>query len=145
MLLEGNCMDSIMNFSGRSKFIDSTGHAGKFVFSPARSYFNSERGPGPMKKAESLRQPGMCEPELKYPQSVHMKIIMYNSFPAGDNEDVLKRVFRTRNIPHGSWTNRLSNGGKYISFTVTLEIATRELLYGLYEDLRKESRVKYVI
>ena len=80
----------------------------------------------------------------KFPVRLSVRCIGKNT---GDlSEQVLAAVRRhVSNLPGAAVTQRLSNGGKYLSVTVTVVIDNQSQYEALFRDLRKNPNIVSVL
>jgi hypothetical protein len=82
------------------------------------------------------RHPRKHHPKLIFPLSMHLKVIMDNSFPVHENRHALEAVFIKLEIPHKDWSDKTSGEKKFIGFTVEVTLSSRKLMYAMYEALK---------
>lgn len=86
------------------------------------------------------------EKELKYPITIALKVIM--TYDAGDQKNIsdLDNILEKLNIPlEKQWTTSKSNAGNYMCYTRKVYIATKDIMYALFEELGKHPSVKFAI
>lgn len=80
-----------------------------------------------------------------FPARTVMKII--TDMPDSTHEQTarLETVFNRLLLAPRKWTHKISGKKKYISFTTTVYVQTREQLYTLYENLQALPEVRQVL
>jgi len=84
--------------------------------------------------------------EIKYPVTIDLKVIMTSD--AGDEKNIsdLNKILSKFDIPlKKEWTVSKSNAGNYISYTGKVYIASKDIMYMLFEELKRHQSVKFAI
>ena len=86
-----------------------------------------------------------CGESVNYPVSFDLKVIIETSIDTDESQKNLKTLLKKLKVPCSDWRRRPSAGGKYISFTVSVDISSQELLEKVYTALREIPGVKFAI
>ncbi len=84
------------------------------------------------------------ESPIKYPCAYPIKAIGHY---ADDFADIVVDILQHHDpdLDRGTLVTRLSNGGRYLSVTVTFTAQSREQLESVYAELKGHERVLYLI
>jgi hypothetical protein len=82
--------------------------------------------------------------ELAFPISFDLRII-YVLAEGGSIREDLERILAARGVPWTLMQGDAKEGAKYGRFGVRLSMASREQMYGTYEDIGKLKYVKTAI
>jgi putative lipoic acid-binding regulatory protein len=86
------------------------------------------------------------EKEIKYPVTIALKVIMTSD--AGDEKNIsdLNKILSKFDVPlKKEWIVSKSNAGNYMCYTGRVYIASKDIMYMLFEELRKHQGVKFAI
>lgn len=86
-----------------------------------------------------------CGESVNYPVSFDLKVIIETSIHADESQKNLETLLKKLKVPFSDWRRRPSSGGKYISFTVSVDIDSPELLEKVYAALKEVPGVKFAI
>jgi putative lipoic acid-binding regulatory protein len=86
-----------------------------------------------------------CGESVNYPVSFDLKVIIETSIHADESQKNLETLLKKLKVPFSNWRRRSSSGGKYISFTVSVDIDSAELLEKVYTALKEIPGVKFAI
>ncbi|MGI6393549.1 MAG: DUF493 family protein [bacterium] len=84
--------------------------------------------------------------EVIYPATIDLKVIMLVS--SGDKKNIfdLNGILQKLNIPlKKEWKISKSSAGKYSSYTGKVTVASKEVMYKLFEELSNHPLVKFAI
>lgn len=62
-----------------------------------------------------------------------------------ETQERLDRVFDQLHLPERVWGRKYSGKQKYVSFSTSVTVETREQLYSLYDHLKRIPEVKYIL
>ncbi len=82
---------------------------------------------------------------VNYPVNFDLKAIIESAIKPEDSIAAMEHLFRKFNIPFSGWRTRPSSGGKYISYTVSVEIRSQGMLEDLYMELKKLPGLKFAL
>ncbi len=83
--------------------------------------------------------------QLKFPVNFHLKVILDATIPDHVNRKEVEKVLDDLQIRHNSWKDKLSQQGRYISFTVNVDIVSSEQLHEMYDRLKDIPGVKFAL
>lgn len=86
------------------------------------------------------------EKEIKYPITIDLKVIMTSE--SGDEKNIsdLNKILSKFGVPlKKEWIVSKSNAGNYMCYTGKVYIASKDVMYMLFEELRKHQCVKFAI
>jgi len=86
------------------------------------------------------------EKEIKYPVTIDLKVIMTSE--SGDEKNIsdLNKILNKFDVPmKKDWTVSSSSAGNYISYTGKVYIASKDVMYMLFEELKKHQGIKFAI
>ena len=86
----------------------------------------------------------MNKPELKFPVTYDLKIIM-ESGNDEENQIVIKKVLDDLKIPNSNWDIRESSLGNYKRYSVKITVISKKIMEELYNVLPKIPKVKSVL
>ena len=84
--------------------------------------------------------------EIKYPVTIDLKVIMTSD--AGDEKNMsdLNKILSKFDVPlKKEWIVSKSNAGNYMCYTGKVYIASKDVMYLLFEELKKHQGVKFAI
>ena len=84
-------------------------------------------------------------PELSFPLTFVMKVIMQAESLPGENRGKLAAVFDSLSLASSGWTEKASEAGRYVSYSVMLTAGDRERFLLVHEKVSKVSGVRYVL
>jgi len=82
---------------------------------------------------------------VKYPVTFDLKAIVDASIKAEDSIAALEKVLKKHKVPFKDWRQKSSSGGKYTSYTVSVEILSQSQLEKVYADLKKVKGLKFAL
>jgi putative lipoic acid-binding regulatory protein len=82
---------------------------------------------------------------VKYPVKFDLKAIIDAGIKDEDSIAALEEILNKHKVPFSNWRQKASSGGKYISYTVSVEIENNKLLEDLYTDLKKVKGLKFAL
>ena len=82
---------------------------------------------------------------VNYPVEFDLKAIIDASIKAEESIASLEAVLKENKVPFKNWRQKSSSGGKYTSYTVSVEIYSQEILDKLYKDLKKVKGLKFAL
>jgi len=83
--------------------------------------------------------------KVKFPIEINLKVITDSKNPEEITKKHLIEIFNKLKIPFNEWTIRPSSTGKYISFTVIIELDSEEKMNELYKKLKSVPGVKMAL
>ena len=84
--------------------------------------------------------------DIKYPVTINLKVIMTSD--SGDEKNIrdLNEILNKFDIPlKKEWVISKSNAGNYMCYTGHVYIASKDVMYMLFEELKKHQSVKFAI
>ncbi len=84
--------------------------------------------------------------EIKYPVTIDLKVIMTSE--SGDEKNIsdLNKILSKFDVPlKKEWIISKSNAGSYMCYTGKVYIASKDIMYMLFEELKKHQGVKFAI
>lgn len=86
------------------------------------------------------------EKEIKYPVTIDLKVIMTSESSDEKNISDLNKILSKFDVPlKKEWIVSKSNAGNYMCYTGKVYIASKDVMYMLFEELRKHQCVKFAI
>lgn len=82
---------------------------------------------------------------VNYPVKFDLKAIIDAKIKAEESIASLEKVFKKHKVPFENWRQKSSSGGKYISYTVSVEIFSQSQLEKVYADLKKVKGLKFAL
>jgi putative lipoic acid-binding regulatory protein len=82
---------------------------------------------------------------VNYPVTFDLKAIIEASIPREESIKSMEVLFAKYKVPFKDWREKPSSGNKYISFTVSVEVESKEILDNLYADLKKLPGLKFAL
>jgi putative lipoic acid-binding regulatory protein len=82
---------------------------------------------------------------IKFPVVFDLKAIMDASVPEHENFARLLAVLESEKIPYAKFSHKISNKGKYISFSVQVEVRSYDVLQALYKKLGELPGLKFAV
>ncbi len=83
--------------------------------------------------------------KIEFPIDYNIKIIMDGTIPDELNKNEILKIFNALEIPNKEWKKRMSKEGKYVSFTISVNIKDQETFDRLYKDLNEIKGVKWAV
>src|SRR5210317_791910 len=80
---------------------------------------------------------------VRYPVKFDLKAIIDASIKAEISIASLEAVLKENKVPFENWRQKSSSGGKYTSYTVSIEVQSQEILDKLYKDLKTVKGLKF--
>ena len=94
----------------------------------------------------NIRNNGFAKDEkVKFPVSFDLKVIMLTQPDPQISIAELEQLLVQLEIPFKNWRHKPSGKGTYTSYTVKVDIVSRELMTKLYAQLRGIPNVKMAI
>jgi putative lipoic acid-binding regulatory protein len=82
---------------------------------------------------------------VNYPVRFDLKAIVKASIKKQESINNIEYLLNKHKVPFENWRSKPSSGGKYISFTVNVEIRSQQILEKLYADLKKVPGLKFAL
>ena len=82
---------------------------------------------------------------VNYPVKFDLKAIILASIKSDDSIAAMEELFKKFEVPFSNWRTKSSSGGKYLSYTVSVDIATHEILEKLYTELKTVPGLKFAL
>lgn len=82
---------------------------------------------------------------VKYPVKFDLKAIIDASIKAEHSIAAMEDIFNKYAVPFSNWRQKESSGGKYISYTVSVNVNSQQILEDVYTDLKKIKGLKFAI
>ena len=82
---------------------------------------------------------------VNYPVTFDLKAIIDASSKPEDSIQALETALKKHQVPFSNWRQKPSSAGKYISYTVSVEIRSQAILEALYLDLKKVPGLKFAL
>lgn len=83
--------------------------------------------------------------QVKFPVSYDLKVILDNNNPVDDIQKAIEKVLKQHKVSFTDFRSKLSSNDKYISFTVSVSIASHEQMTSLYESLKSIPGIKLAL
>ena len=82
---------------------------------------------------------------VNYPVKFDLKAIIEATIEKEKSIKNIEKVLKKYNLPYENWRTRPSSGGKYLSYTVSIEIQSKQELDEVYADLKKIPGLKFAL
>jgi len=82
---------------------------------------------------------------VNYPVKFDLKAIIDASIKPEESMQAMERLFNEFKVPFSNWRQKSSSGGKYISYTVSVDIESQKQLEDLYTALKKLPGLKFAM
>jgi len=82
---------------------------------------------------------------VNYPVKFDLKAIIEAAFEKQDSIKNIENVLIKFKVPYDNWRTRPSSGGKYISYTVSIEIRSQKELEDVYTEMKKIPGLKFAL
>ena len=82
---------------------------------------------------------------VNYPVSFDLKAIIDASIPMEESIRAMEKIFTANKVPFANWRQKESSGGKYISYTVSIDMASQQLLEKVYSELKSVPGLKFAL
>jgi putative lipoic acid-binding regulatory protein len=82
---------------------------------------------------------------VNYPVKFDLKAIIDAKINAKDSISAMEALFNRHKVPFSDWKQKSSSGGKYISYTVSIEIRSQKELEDVYAELKKVKGLKFAL
>ena len=82
---------------------------------------------------------------VNYPVKFDLKAIIDASIKPEDSIAALEKLLKKHEVPFSDWRQKSSSGGKYISYTVSVDIASHQQLEQLYTELKTVKGLKFAL
>lgn len=82
---------------------------------------------------------------VKYPVKFDLKAIIDAGIKEDESIASIEAVLKNNKVPFENWRQKSSSGGKYISYTVSVEIESQAQLEKLYKELKSVPGLKFAL
>ena len=82
---------------------------------------------------------------VNYPVKFDLKAIIESSIEKEESMKNIEKVLKKIKIPFENWRTKSSSGGKYISYTVSVDINSQDMLEKLYAEIKQVPGFKFAI
>ena len=82
---------------------------------------------------------------VNYPVKFDLKAIIEAAIEKEESIRNIEKVFKKFKVPYSDWRTKPSSGGKYLRYTVSVNIASQELLEKLYTELKTVPGLKFAL
>jgi putative lipoic acid-binding regulatory protein len=82
---------------------------------------------------------------VKYPVQFDLKAIIDAGIAEEESIASLEVVLKKNKVPFENWRQKSSSGGKYISYTVSVEIKSQKQLEKVYKELKTIPGLKFAL
>ncbi|MDT8392975.1 MAG: DUF493 domain-containing protein [Bacteroidales bacterium] len=82
---------------------------------------------------------------VNYPVKFDLKAIIVASIKPEDSIEAMEKIFIDFRVPFSNWRQKASSGGKYISYTVSVVIASQQTLEDVYKRLKTIKGLKFAL
>jgi putative lipoic acid-binding regulatory protein len=82
---------------------------------------------------------------LQFPVYFDLKVIMDATIPDHENKEQLVQILDELKISSHRWHERLSASGRFITFTINIELTGYDQMQSLYQKLRGIPGIKFAI
>jgi len=82
---------------------------------------------------------------VNYPVKFDLKAIIDAKIKPEDSMKAMEKLFNEFKVTYSGWRQRSSSGGKYISYTVSVDIESQKQLDDLYTALKKIPGLKFAL
>lgn len=82
---------------------------------------------------------------VKYPVKFDLKAIVDASIAPEETQKNLEKVLNQQKVPFSDWRTKSSSGGKYTSYTVSVDIENKEMLDTVYAEIKKVPGLKFAM
>ncbi|MBN2658647.1 MAG: DUF493 domain-containing protein [Spirochaetales bacterium] len=82
---------------------------------------------------------------LEFPLSFTIKVFVENVLTDKENKKNIEAVLLSENIKGSGWSSKLSKEGKYLSYSVEVDIEDKKQMDRLYGKLKDIPYIKYAI
>jgi len=82
---------------------------------------------------------------VNYPVKFDLKAIIEAAIEKEESIENIEKVFKKFKVPFENWRTRPSSGGKYISYTVSIDIQSQKELEDVYTELKKVPGLKFAL
>lgn len=82
---------------------------------------------------------------VKYPVKFDLKAIIDATIKPEDSIKAMEKLFKEFKVPFSDWRQKSSSGGKYISYTVSVDIDNQKQMDELYSALKKLPGLKFAL
>ena len=82
---------------------------------------------------------------VNYPVKFDLKAIIDASIKPEESIKAMEVRFKRLKVPYSDWRQKSSSGGKYISYTVSVDIENQQLLENIYKELKTIKGLKFAI
>lgn len=82
---------------------------------------------------------------VNYPVKFDLKAIIEAKIKPEDSIEAIENMLKEFSVPYENWRQKPSSGGKYISYTVSVEIGSQNQLEELYKALKSIPGLKFAL
>ena len=82
---------------------------------------------------------------IEFPVEYTLKIIMEKNRSEQDDRKDLEIIFIRLKIPFSQWRSRQSGKGRYISYSVVINLDSKVMMDSLYQDIQTLPGIKYAL
>lgn len=82
---------------------------------------------------------------LRFPVSFDLKVIMEKGGDSVDTRTILEKILVRNEIPASDWDVKTKPESRYVRYSVSVTLQTRDRMDSLYRDLAEEPRVRSAI
>lgn len=83
--------------------------------------------------------------KVNYPVKFDLKAIIDASIEEKESIKNIEKVLKTFKVPYENWRMKPSSGGKYISYTVSVDIDSQKMLEDVYSELKAVPGLKFAL
>ncbi|HOG66534.1 MAG TPA: DUF493 family protein [Bacteroidales bacterium] len=83
--------------------------------------------------------------KLVFPVTFDIKIIIESIHPIEQSNAYLRAIFSQLRIPNSNWRTMHSAEGKYVSFTIQVDLKDNDLMQKLYSELKTIPGIKLAL
>lgn len=82
---------------------------------------------------------------VKYPVKFDLKAIIDAGIAPDESMKAMESIFKSFGVPFMDWRLKTSSGGKYISYTVSIDIDSQQQLQDIYKALKSVKGLKFAL
>lgn len=82
---------------------------------------------------------------VRYPVKFDLKAIIDASISPEESIKALEKKLKQFDVPFSNWRQKASSGGKYISYTVSVDISSQKQLEDLYKEMKTVKGLKFAL
>ena len=83
--------------------------------------------------------------QIEFPVDFDLKVIMDMKVSMEQNRARLAGMLDRLGIGHRGWNHKYSSGGKFVSFTIHVDIDSRETMDSLYVSMKEEPSIRFAV